>query len=68
MTTVAAILRKLIGLFIDDGSLAKAIVVVVVLAAIFAGVDAPAAVTGSVLLFGCLIAVLENVLRTARKN
>jgi hypothetical protein len=68
MSTLVLIVRELVGLFIDDGSLAIAIVVVVVLAVLFAGVDAPAVVTGGVLFFGCLIVVLENILRAARKN
>lgn len=68
MSTLVLIVRELVGLFIDDGSLAIAIVVVVTLAVMFAGVDAPALVTGGVLFFGCLIAVLENILRAARKN
>jgi len=49
-------------LVIDNGNLAIAIIVVMVLAAMFAGVDAPILVTGGVLSFGCLIAVLENIL------
>ena len=68
MSTLVLIARELVGLFIDDGSLAIAIIVVVVIAVMFAGVDAPALVTGGVLFFGCLIAVLENILRAARKN
>ena len=68
MSTLVLIVRELVGLFIDDGSLAIAIIFVLVLAVMFAGVDAPALVTGGVLFFGCLIAVLENVLRVRRKN
>jgi hypothetical protein len=59
--------RELIGLFIDESGLAIAIVVVVV-AAMSAGTDAPALVTGGVLLFGCMIAVLENIWRTTQKD
>ncbi len=68
MSTLYLIVRELIGLFIDDGSLAVAIIVVVILDAMFAGVDAPVLVTGGVLFFGCLIAVLENIFRTTRKD
>lgn len=68
MSTLALIMRELLGLFVDDGSLAIAIVGVVVLAVMFAGVDAPALVTGGVLFFGCLIAVLENISRTTRRD
>ena len=68
MSTLVLIVRELIGLFVDDGSLAIAIIVVVALATMFAGVDAPALVTGGVLFFGCLIVVLENIVRAARKG
>jgi len=68
MSTLSLIARELIGLFIDDGSMAVSIIVVVILAVMVAGVDAPALVTGGVLIFGCLIAVLENILRTARRK
>jgi hypothetical protein len=59
--------RELIGLFIDD-SLAISIIVVVALAAMLAGVDAPGLVTGGVLFFGCMIVLLGNILRTPRKD
>jgi hypothetical protein len=68
VSTLALIARELFGLFVDDGSLAIAIVVVVILAVVFAGVDAPAFITGGVLFFGCLVAVLENISRTVRKT
>jgi hypothetical protein len=68
VSTLALIARELIGLFVDDGSLAIAIVLVVLLAVMLAGVDAPALVTGGVLFFGCLVAVLENILRVFRKD
>jgi hypothetical protein len=68
VSTLALIVRELIGLFIDDGSLAIAIIVVVILAVMSAAVDAPGLVTAGVLLLGCLVAVLENISRTARKT
>lgn len=68
MNTLLLVMRELIGLFVDDGSLVIAIGGVVVLAVMSAGVDAPPFVTGGVLFFGCLFALLENVSRTARKH
>lgn len=68
MNVLVLVMRELVGLFIDDGSLVIAIGVVVALAVMSAGVDAPPFVTGGVLFFGCLIALLENVSRTARKH
>jgi hypothetical protein len=68
MSTFILVVRELIGLFIDDGSLAIAIAAVVALALGVAAVDGPALVTGSVLFFGPLIVLLENISRTVRKN
>jgi hypothetical protein len=68
MTTFAAILRELIGLFIDDGSLALAILGVVAIAAIVAAL-APAVtlLAGATLVLGCLGVLLINVRRAARR-
>jgi hypothetical protein len=68
MTTLAAIFRELAGLFVDDGSLALAIVAVVVLAGISAALipDLPLA-AGGILLLGCLAVLFANVARAARR-
>jgi hypothetical protein len=68
MTTLAAVLRELAGLFVDDGSLALAIVAVVVLAGISATLmpDLPLA-AGGILLLGCLGVLFANVARAARR-
>lgn len=68
MSTLSLIVRELAGLFVDDGSMAVSIILVVVLAVMSAGVDAPAPITGGVLFFGCLIALLENISRSVRKE
>jgi hypothetical protein len=68
MSTFILVVRELIGLFIDDGSLAIAIAAVVALALGVAAVGGPAVVTGSVLFLGPLIVLLENISRTVRKN
>ena len=68
MTMLATIFRTLIGLFVDDGSLALAIVVVVLLSWIFATLmpDMPLA-AGAVLLIGCLGVLFANVMKAAQR-
>lgn len=66
MNALVAILRELTGLFIDDGSLALAILAVVALAAIAASLIQNLPVAGAILVFGCLGVLLANVLRAAR--
>ena len=68
MNVLIAVLRELIGLFVDDGSLALMILAVVILAGIFATLmpDLKLA-AGAVLLFGCLGVLLANVARAARR-
>ncbi len=64
MTMLAALVRELAGLFVDDGSLALAIAGVVVIAAISAVLmpNLPLA-AGTVLLFGCLGVLFGNVIK-----
>ena len=66
MRTLIAILREIAGLFVDDGSLALAILAVVGAAAFLAIVlKASALAVGLVLLGGCAAVLIENVIRTA---
>jgi hypothetical protein len=67
MTMLVTAFRMLVGLFVDDGSLALAILVVVLFSGIFATLmpDAPL-VAGAVLLIGCLAVLLANVKKAAR--
>ena len=60
-------LRELVGLFVDDGALALTIIAVVGLAGMVAIwlPDVPLA-AGSILLFGCLGALLSSVARPDR--
>ncbi len=69
MNMLGAVLRELLGLFIDDGSLAAEILAVVMLAAVCATFipDTPL-VTGAILLFGCLGVLLANVASAARRR
>jgi hypothetical protein len=69
MSTLVAVFRELAGLFVDDGSLALAILAVVVLAAISAtlmpGVPLAA---GAILLLGCLGVLFANVARAGHRS
>jgi hypothetical protein len=68
MNVLIAVLRELIGLFVDDGSLALMILAVVMLAGVLATLmpDFQLA-AGALLLFGCLGVLLANVARAARR-
>jgi hypothetical protein len=69
MSMLGAVLRELLGLFVDDGSLALAILAVVMLAAISVALipDIPLA-AGAILLFGCLGVLLANLAIAARRH
>jgi len=68
MSALATVFRELAGLFVDDGALALAIVAIVGLAAIVAALmpDLPWA-AGTVLLVGCLGALVLNVMSAGRR-
>ena len=68
MNILVAVFHELIGLFIDDGSLTVAILLVIVLAGVSALVlpHFPM-VAGAILLLGCLGALVENVMRAGRR-
>jgi lipopolysaccharide export LptBFGC system permease protein LptF len=62
------ILRELIGLFVDDGALALALVVTIAIAAVAAFVfPRGGAAAGVVLVLGSLGTLVLNVLRAARR-
>jgi hypothetical protein len=69
MSMLGAVLRELLGLFVDDGSLALAILAVVMLAAISVALipDIPL-VAGAILAFGCLGVLLANLAIAARRH
>jgi hypothetical protein len=69
MSSLITLLRQLAGLFVEDGSLAIAILGVVGLAALLAVlVPSLSLVAGAILLFGCLGVLLANVLRAAQQG
>jgi len=68
MGTLRAILGEIIGLFVDDGSLAIALVlwIAAVRAAVSMVSGLPAAVSGAALVGGCIAILLWNVAGAAR--
>jgi hypothetical protein len=68
MSILAGVLRELVGLFVDDGALALAIVAIVVVAAIVATLMPQVTLAaGAILLFGCLAALVLNVVRARQR-
>jgi hypothetical protein len=63
MSALRSMVRELLGLFVDDGSLALAIVAVVAAAALAANEPT---IAGAILVVGCLAVLVENVLRAMR--
>jgi 2-keto-4-pentenoate hydratase len=66
MTMLANVLRELVGLFVDDGALALAIVAIVALAGVMATLGLPLG-AGAILLFGCLGVLLANTVSAGRR-
>ena len=69
MKILIAMIREIAGLFVDDGWLALAISLVVMISAIVAAIapQTPLA-AGAVLLTGCLGMLFDNVMRTSAKR
>ena len=64
MNLLVGTFQELVGLFVDDGALALAIVAVVIVAGISAFlIPAAPLVSGAILLFGCLGVLFVNVTR-----
>ena len=68
MSMLVAASQTLVGLFVDDGSLVIAILIVVLVSGIFSIVmpDMPL-VAGAVLLIGCLAVLFANVMKAAQE-
>jgi hypothetical protein len=68
VATLRALLRELLGMFVDDGSLALVLLAVVALAAwVSLGLEDASATSAAVLVIGCVGALAENIVRAARK-
>ena len=69
MTILRLILRELVGMFIDDGSLATlALVLIVAITAAVKLLALPPLAGGVLLLLGCLAILLYSVRRAARRS
>ncbi len=69
MDTLKALLNEAIGMFVDDGSLALAILVIVAVATCVSfQFEHASAMTAVILLVGCPFAIAENIIRTVRKS
>lgn len=69
MSGLKAALEELIGLFIDDGFLALAIIVIVAVATVLAlWLRAPTLLVGGVLLVGCAAVLVASVFRAQAKS
>jgi len=67
MSALVSVLRQFVGLFVEDGWLARTILCIVALAGVVALlVPRLSLVTGVILLFGCLGVLVANVIRAAR--
>jgi uncharacterized membrane protein YdjX (TVP38/TMEM64 family) len=68
MKMLMDMLREVLGLFVDDGALALAIIGVIVLSAILTALlPGTPLLAGAVLLFGCLGVLLFNTAQAARR-
>lgn len=67
MSTLRQVAGELVGLFVEDGSLALAILAVVAGAAVLAAAAAPPFLIGVLLVGGCLVVLVENVMRSRRQ-
>jgi hypothetical protein len=68
MSVLATLLRELVGLFVDDGALALAIITIVALAGTVATLITDGRLAaGAILLFGCLGVLLANTVRAGRR-
>jgi hypothetical protein len=65
VSMLAGIARELVGLFVDDGMLAVAIIVLIGIAATVASLT-PGVTAGVVLLAGSLFALLANIMAVRR--
>ena len=69
MAFLVSVLKELFGLFVDDGSLALAVLGWAAVCAVVAATGlAPAALLGPLLFLGLAALMIENVLRRARKG
>jgi hypothetical protein len=68
MSMFKALISEIFGMFVDDGSLAFAVLAIIAIAyAVTLEFTGDTHVAGGILLVGCLAVLVENVVRTARR-
>jgi hypothetical protein len=68
MKTIVTIGRELLGLFVDDGALAFAILAVVIVCVGLNVAGASSLVVGTTLFLGCIAVLIESVWRASRNG
>lgn len=69
MSTFKALISEIFGMFVDDGSLAFAILAIIAIAyAATMEFMGDTYVAAGILFIGCLVVLIENVVRAARKS
>ena len=68
MNLLSAVTKELFGLFVDDGSLALAILALVLGLTIAASLGLESVWIGALLFSGCVGLLVENVYRTVRSR
>jgi hypothetical protein len=68
MSAFGQLLHELIGLFVDDGALALALVAVIAAAVVAAAIVPHTLAAGAVLVVGCVGVLLANVVMAARRR
>jgi hypothetical protein len=69
MTRLISILREVFGLFVDDGSLAIAVLAWIgIVAFALPALGLPASMRAIILFIGCALILAENVARSARRS
>ncbi|MEO7725721.1 MAG: hypothetical protein ABIS45_00530 [Burkholderiales bacterium] len=68
MKTLKIVTNELVGLFVDDGSLAYAMIGLLgVIALLMAGTSVDKELAGGLFLAGVVIVLIENVVRSAKR-
>ncbi|WP_407052098.1 hypothetical protein [Methyloraptor flagellatus] len=68
MNAMKHVFDEILGMFVDDGSLAIAILILVGFSALLAETIGFPLMAGVVLFAGCLVILIENVVRATRRG
>jgi hypothetical protein len=67
LRTLKTVLDELVGLFVNDGSLALAILLWILIAAVLPRLGLPVGWSGPILFLGLLAILIENIARRANR-